>query len=102
MSPRRRDAPLKPTLTAAIHAIGAALADLPVPGMLIGGIAVIARGVPRLTRDVDATVAGGTLERTEINRTSNDCWVCTADTSTSRASGASSPSSPRPWKSPSA
>ncbi|MFT3765225.1 MAG: hypothetical protein QM820_06870 [Minicystis sp.] len=27
--------------------------------MIIGGIAVIARGVPRLTRDIDATIAGG-------------------------------------------
>jgi hypothetical protein len=27
--------------------------------MIIGGIAVIARGVPRLTRDIDATVVGG-------------------------------------------
>jgi hypothetical protein len=34
--------------------------------MLIGGIAVIARGVPRLTRDVDATVAGGTLAPAEL------------------------------------
>jgi len=30
--------------------------------MLIGGMAVIARGVPRLTRDVDATVAAGELD----------------------------------------
>jgi hypothetical protein len=41
-------------LTAAVHAVANALAALPVPGMLIGGIAVIARGVPRLTRDVGA------------------------------------------------
>jgi len=30
--------------------------------MIIGGIAVIARGVPRLTRDVGATLAGGVIE----------------------------------------
>lgn len=29
------------------------------PGMIIGGIAVIARGVVRLTKDIDATVVGG-------------------------------------------
>jgi hypothetical protein len=34
--------------------------------MLIGGIAVIARGVPRLTRDVDATIAGGTMDFAEL------------------------------------
>jgi hypothetical protein len=58
----RADAPLKPSLQAAVRAVAQALSALPVPGMLIGGIAVIARGVPRLTRDVDATIAGGTLE----------------------------------------
>jgi hypothetical protein len=30
--------------------------------MLIGGLAVVARGVPRLTRDVDATVVAGQLD----------------------------------------
>lgn len=34
--------------------------------MIIGGIAVIARGVPRLTRDVDATVAGGIIDLSAI------------------------------------
>jgi hypothetical protein len=29
-------------------------------GMVIGGIAVIARGVPRTTRDIDLTFAGST------------------------------------------
>jgi hypothetical protein len=57
---------LKPALKAAVQAVGAALSDLPVPGMLIGGIAVIARGVPRLTRDVDATVAGGAIGLTDM------------------------------------
>jgi hypothetical protein len=67
MSPSGRDEPLKPqTIRAAVYAVGAALSDLPLPGMLIGGIAVIARGVPRLTRDVDATVAGGVLGLEEI------------------------------------
>jgi predicted nucleotidyltransferase len=30
--------------------------------MIIGGVAVIARGVPRVTRDIDLTVEGGKLE----------------------------------------
>lgn len=60
--PRRHpDSALKPALRTAVQAVARALAALPVPGMLIGGIAVIARGVPRLTRDVDATIAGGTV-----------------------------------------
>jgi predicted nucleotidyltransferase len=36
--------------------------------MIIGGIAVIARGVPRLTRDVDATVAGGGVDLADLVR----------------------------------
>ena len=55
------DPPLKPSLRAAVQAVAGALSALPVPGMLIGGIAVITRGVPRLTRDVDATIAAGTI-----------------------------------------
>jgi hypothetical protein len=47
MSPRRRHA-LKPALEAAEQAVAAALADWPAPGMIIGGVAVIAQGVPRL------------------------------------------------------
>jgi hypothetical protein len=34
--------------------------------MIIGGIAVIARGVPRLTRDIDATVAGAGTDLEEL------------------------------------
>jgi predicted nucleotidyltransferase len=55
------DPSLKPALRSALRAVGHALATLPTPGMLIGGMAVIARGVPRLTRDVDLTVAGGAM-----------------------------------------
>jgi hypothetical protein len=65
MSPRRRHA-LKPALEAAVQAVAAALADWPAPGMIIGGVAVIAQGVPRLTRDVDITVAGGPLDLADI------------------------------------
>jgi predicted nucleotidyltransferase len=58
--PAGRD-PLKPSLRSAVQAVAGALSALPVPGMLIGGIAVISRGVPRLTRDVDITIAGGRI-----------------------------------------
>jgi hypothetical protein len=49
-------------LLEAIAALGRALADLGAPYMIIGGIAVIARGVPRHTVDVDATVWAPDLE----------------------------------------
>lgn len=42
----------------ALRALDSALAELEVPFMIIGGIAVIARGVPRQTIDIDATVWG--------------------------------------------
>lgn len=67
-------APDRPLLRA-IAALDRALSELEGPTMIIGGIAVIARGVPRLTVDVDATVWGegvdleqllATLERHEI------------------------------------
>lgn len=66
MPPRHPDRTLKPTLRAAVQAVARALSALPVPGMLIGGIAVITRGVPRLTSDVDATVAGGRLALADL------------------------------------
>jgi predicted nucleotidyltransferase len=61
MGPRRRKSRLEGRLGDALRAVAAALESTNVPAMVIGGIAVIARGVPRLTRDVDASVAGGTL-----------------------------------------
>jgi Nucleotidyl transferase of unknown function (DUF2204) len=45
-------------LLEALRALAAALRQIKAPGMIIGGIAVIARGVPRLTVDADATVWG--------------------------------------------
>jgi predicted nucleotidyltransferase len=60
------DPSLKPAIGAAVRAVAATLAALPSPGMIIGGIAVIARGVPRLTRDVDATVTGDLLELEQL------------------------------------
>jgi hypothetical protein len=48
----------------ALRAISAALEEMPSPSMIIGGVAVIALGVPRLTVDIDATVhaAGTSIE----------------------------------------
>lgn len=48
--------------TAALQALVAALDDLHAPAMVIGGVAVIARGVPRTTLDIDATVWGEGLD----------------------------------------
>lgn len=49
----------------ALAAVDRTLRRLAVPAMIIGGIAVIARGVPRQTVDIDATVLGDaiTLDR---------------------------------------
>jgi predicted nucleotidyltransferase len=63
---KRSRKPLTPGLTAALRAVAGALAALPIPGMVIGGIAVIARGVPRATRDVDATLELRQLELNEL------------------------------------
>lgn len=45
-------------LSEALRSVAAALGGLAAPSMIIGGIAVIAAGVPRQTIDVDATVLG--------------------------------------------
>jgi hypothetical protein len=42
--------------TSALRALTKALDELGAPSMIIGGIAVIAAGVPRETIDIDATV----------------------------------------------
>jgi len=52
-------------VVAALRALAAAFGDLDAPAMVIGGIAVIARGVPRTTLDVDATVWA---ERLDLDR----------------------------------
>jgi predicted nucleotidyltransferase len=46
----------------ALSAVSAALEELAVPSMIIGGLAVIAAGVPRQTIDIDATVLGRTSD----------------------------------------
>jgi hypothetical protein len=43
-------------VSAALEALAVSFDELGVPAMLIGGIAVIARGVPQTTLDIDATV----------------------------------------------
>ncbi|MEM9691733.1 MAG: hypothetical protein AAGA56_04255 [Myxococcota bacterium] len=48
-------------LREALEAVAAVLPTLGAPAMLIGGFAAIARGVPRTTRDIDVTIAGGAV-----------------------------------------
>ena len=48
-----------PEFLDALRALREALQALNVPWMVIGGVAVIARGVPRYTADVDATASAG-------------------------------------------
>jgi predicted nucleotidyltransferase len=48
-------------LAKALRALARVLEDLPAPAMLIGGMAVIARGLPRTTRDIDVAVLGGSV-----------------------------------------
>lgn len=61
MSSRRAKGPPPPgaAIEQALGAVMAALEAFGHPAMIIGGIAVIARGVARLTKDIDATIAGG-------------------------------------------
>jgi predicted nucleotidyltransferase len=68
MAARRSKPALKASLKAAVAAVAHALAKMRAPGMLIGGIAVIARGVPRTTRDVDATVSADAGHLDEVLR----------------------------------
>ena len=53
-------------LEAAIRALVAALGETGAPFMLIGGVAVITRGVARVTTDVDATVGAEGLRLEEL------------------------------------
>lgn len=54
---------------AALRSVVAALNKLPAPSMIIGGVAVIAAGVPRQTIDIDATVLGRQATVEEVLRT---------------------------------
>ena len=51
----------EPGLKAALRALCRALSQERVPYAIIGGIAVLARGVARFTRDIDVTVAGDSV-----------------------------------------
>jgi hypothetical protein len=55
--------------TAAFRAVIAALNEIPAPTMIIGGIAVIAAGVPRETIDIDGTVLGRATTLEEVIKT---------------------------------
>ena len=52
----------RPDLPGALAALASALQELGCPAMLIGGLAVIARGIPRQTIDIDAVVQGEGLD----------------------------------------
>jgi Nucleotidyl transferase of unknown function (DUF2204) len=53
-------------LLEALAALQRALDDSGAPSMIIGGIAVIGRGIPRDTSDVDAVVWGAAIEPAEL------------------------------------
>ncbi len=48
----------EPGFAEALQAVVEALGELPTPSMVIGGVAVIALGVPRFTSDIDVTIQG--------------------------------------------
>jgi len=52
----------EPRFLGALRALAAALRDIDAPSMTIGGVSVIALGVPRFTADIDATVLGGSVD----------------------------------------
>jgi hypothetical protein len=56
-------------LLGALRDLAASLDALGQPAMIIGGIAVIARGVPRQTVDIDATVAAADLDLEHVMAT---------------------------------
>lgn len=60
MPPKARKA-LSGGIAGALGAVARTLSSLPAPGMIIGGVAAILHGVPRLTRDVDATVDANSI-----------------------------------------
>ena len=55
-------------LELALAALASALNENHLPWMVIGGIAVIARGVRRLTTDIDAAVRGDAIDATSLLR----------------------------------
>ena len=65
---RKKNAPstVAERLASALRDFAAALDATTRPSMIIGGIAAIARGVPRLTRDIDGTIAGEGTDLTKL------------------------------------
>jgi hypothetical protein len=63
--PRKRADTL---LERAFAALASALDGASVPYMIVGGVAVIAHGVKRLTTDVDAVVQGGSIDPKSLIR----------------------------------
>ncbi|MBW8879517.1 MAG: nucleotidyltransferase [Acidobacteria bacterium] len=59
----------------ALADLAKALHRLEAPGMVIGGIAVIAHGVARQTIDIDATVLSTRLETSQVLATLADCSI---------------------------
>lgn len=55
-------------LRGALRALSNALDALDAPSMIIGGIAVIAAGVPRQTIDIDATILGRDVDLDDVLR----------------------------------
>jgi hypothetical protein len=53
----------RPGFLDAVRALGSALNETRLPWQVIGGVAVIARGVARFTADVDATLWAPTHSR---------------------------------------
>ena len=51
-----------PRFLDALQALRDGLTELGIPWLVIGGVAVIARGVPRLTLDIDATLWGPAVD----------------------------------------
>jgi hypothetical protein len=56
----------QPGFIDALDALQRALDDHGTPSMIIGGVAVIAHGIPRLTVDVDATVVAAGLDLDDL------------------------------------
>jgi hypothetical protein len=61
-------APERPRFLDALEAVRAALDETGIPWTFIGGVAVIASGVPRQTADIDVTLLAGSITVAELIR----------------------------------
>jgi hypothetical protein len=66
MGGKPRPTRLNEGIVGTLQAIARVMAAHPGRGMVIGGIGVIARGVRRLTRDVDVAIEGGAFTASEL------------------------------------